>query len=180
MYKILTVPYFILFFIFPCTTNAEELHDKLSIGIVNSDSTGIQVSTTKDSLRSDIVLICSPIKLVCTPILGDLFSAGAPNEAVEDVVTGKNIYTYYNATLDNKLQPAIDIAVIYPKENAERFNVKFDGRHRLLINANNLKKVISSCTSREGVHVFSNDGDVHWYYSLGYEVMASCSDEVYK
>jgi len=181
MYKILMVPCFILFLFFPYAINANELYEKLSIGIVRSDNAGIQVSTTKDSLRGDIILICSPVKVVCTPVLSDLFSAGKPNEVVEDVATGKNIHTYYyNVALDNKLQSAIDIAVILPKENSKTFTFKFDEKHRLLINYNSLKDVISSCASHEGVHIYSKSGDVHWYYALGYELMANCSDEVYK
>ena len=43
-----------------------------------------------------------------------------------------------------------------------------------------VKDIISYCLSSEGVHILSKPDNVHLYYSLGYDVEANCSDEVYR
>lgn len=163
---------------FPYLIRAGELNIPYSIGIVSSGKSGILVSTTNKSLRDNAVLICSPIKRVCKSVSSDFFIEEKSNEAVEDMATGKSIYTYYTSV--NKSREDIDIAIIYPKANMEVFTVKFDKKNNILIDGNNLKTVISSCASTEGIHVYSDSKDIHLYYSLGYDVRANCSEEVYK
>ncbi|EAV2737566.1 hypothetical protein PD335_005106 [Salmonella enterica] len=147
---------------------------------MSSGKSGILISTTNKSLRDNIVLICSPIKRVCKSVSSDFFIDEKSNEAVEDVATGKSIYTYYTPVNKSREDIDLDIAIIYPKANMEDFTVKFDEKNNILIDDNNLKTVISSCTSTEGIHVYSDSKDIHLYYSLGYEIRANCSKEVYK
>lgn len=153
----------------------------LSVAIVSSETSGIQISTTKDSLRGDNVLICSSTKKPCSVYRGDDFSIIKPNASVEDVATGKNIYTYsIFDSKSQKLQTGTTLAFIFKASGGGGDNVKFDGEHGFIVKNGKVEDVFSYCTSSEGVHVLSKLDDIHLYYSLGYEVEATCSDEVYK
>lgn len=176
MFKFLAILHLSLFF--TCLSHAGEPSDSFSVGIVSSDSLGFLVSTTEKSLRDDVVLICSPIKRVCEPVLSKFFINEKKNEAVEDVATEKSIYTYRTTNL--RSEEGINIAIIYPKNNTGKLNVKIDENHNISIKNNNIKTVISYCTSNEGIHIYSNTKNTHLYYSLGYEIKANCSEEIYK
>lgn len=162
----------------PYWIQAKEFIPSFAIGIVTSEGARLLISTTKDSLRDDIVLICSPIKRICKPILSESLTVVGVNESVEDVETNKSVYTY--SFLDDISSNDIDIAVIYPKLNAREINVTFGDKEGVFITANAFKIRISFCTSTEGVHVYSEPKKYHLYYALGYEVMANCSEEVYE
>lgn len=69
----------------------------VSIGIVKYEQSGIQLSTTKESLDGDIISICSLKDAWCKNYEGSAFSIMTVDDSVEDVATGKNIYTFgYN------------------------------------------------------------------------------------
>lgn len=176
MFKLLMVLPLLL--ISPCLTHANELDLSFAIGIVTRDSSILLMSTTEESLRDDIILICSPVNKVCKSILGESFSAVKKNEFVEDVATSKNIHTY--SLSDNTSSNDIEVAIIYPKASVGVVNVTFEGENHMLIIGSGLKYKVSFCTSNEGVHVYSAFKSVHLYYALGYEVMANCSEEIYK
>ncbi|MCG3100653.1 hypothetical protein MAQ58_14480 [Enterobacter sp. DRP3] len=72
------------------------------------------------------------------------------------------------------------MAFIFKASGVGGDNVKFDGEHGFIVKNGKVEDVFSYCTSSEGVHVLSKFDDIHLYYSLGYEVEATCSDEVYK
>jgi hypothetical protein len=71
MFKLLMVLPLLL--ISPCLTHANELDLSFAIGIVTRDSSILLMSTTEESLRDDIILICSPVNKVCKSILVNLF-----------------------------------------------------------------------------------------------------------
>lgn len=160
---------------------AEEPPTPLFVAIVSSDNSGVQISTTKNSLSGDGVLICPAIEKPCSVYQGDDFSIAKSSDSVEDVATGKSIYTYslYNSK-KHKLQAGTTLAFIFKRNGIGVNDVKFDGRHSFVIRNDKINNIISYCTSSEGVHVISKFDGIHLYYSLGYEVEANCSDEVYK
>lgn len=153
----------------------------ISIGIVTPDILNIQISTQKDSLLGDTVLICSLVKKVCSPYQGNDFSNGKPNDRIEDVETGENIHTYYYNTAKNKdFETGMYLAFIYSDKNTKMPDISFTDHQDIIISNEKLKYAVHYCTSSEGVHVISKSSDLHLYYSLGYEVEANCSDEVYE
>lgn len=162
----------------PYWIQAKESFPSFAIGIVTSEGARLSISTTKDSLRDDMVLICSPLKRICKPILSESLTVVGGNESVEDVETNKSVYTY--SFLNDMSLNNIDIAVIYPKSNASEVNVTFGDKEGVFITGNAFKYRISFCTSTEGVHIYSEPQKYHLYYALGYEVMANCSEEVYE
>ncbi|EPO3374185.1 hypothetical protein [Enterobacter hormaechei] len=162
----------------PHLIHANELNSSLAIGIVTRDNSSLLISTTKKSLRDDIVLICSPVNRVCKSILSESLVVVGANESVEDVATGKNIYTY--SLLDDKSLTDIDIAIVHPKASTGKVNVTFGVENNILVTDNKHKYSISLCASNEGVHIYSDPKKFHLYYSLGYEVMANCSEGLYE
>lgn len=162
----------------PYWIQAKEFIPSFAIGIVTSKGARLLISTTKSSLRDDIVLICSPLKRICKPILSESLTVVGGNEYVEDVETNKSIYTY--SFLDDMSLNNIDIAIIYPKLNAREINVTFGDKEGVFITCNAFKARVTFCTSTEGVHIYSEPKKYHLYYALGYEVMANCSEGVYE
>lgn len=170
-----------LWLLIPFTGYAGKISTPLYMAIVSSDNSGVQISTTKNSLHGDSVLICSATKKPCSVYQSDDFSIAKPNDSVEDIATGKSIYTYsIFGSKSYKLQSETTVAFIFKTGSIGANNVEFDGKHSFVIKSGKIKYVISYCTSSEGVHVLSKSDDIHLYYSLGYEVEASCSGEVYK
>lgn len=166
---------------FPYVTHADEISTPLTVAIVSSENSEIQISTTKDTLRGDNVLICLAEKKYCIAYHGSDFSSVKPNNFVEDVATGGNIYTYsLGGFKTEKLQGGIILAFILSGNNIKVSDVRFDGQHSFIIKSSKVEDIISYCTGSEGVHVLSKFGGIHLYYSLGYDVEANCSDEVYK
>ena len=169
------------YFCLACLAHADGRDMSMSIGVVSFDNSDIQISTTKDTLRGDDVLICPAAKNSCRFYHGSDFSIAKPNYSVEDVATGKNVYTYTLINSKNyKLQAQTTLAFIFHGNSIKTSDVRFDDQGRFIIKNDKNENIISYCTSSEGVHVLSKPGDVHLYYSLGYEIEANCSDEVYK
>jgi hypothetical protein len=144
----------------PHLIHANELNSSLAIGIVTRDNSSLLISTTKKSLRDDIVLICSPINRVCKSILSESLVVVGANESVEDVATGKNIYTY--SLSDDKSLTDIDIAIVHPKASTGKINVTFGGENNILVTGNKHKYSISLCTSNEGVHIYNSICIILW------------------
>lgn len=162
-------------------TNAMGVSTPLSVGIVSFDNYRIQISTTKETLRGENILICSSVEKSCAPYQGNDFSNMKPEGAIEDVATGGNIYTYYyNDIHRHKMQAETSLAFIFPGNEVKVDDVEFNGQRDFIIQSEKVKDVFTYCTSSEGVHVLSHSGSVHLYYSLGYEVEVSCPDEAYK
>lgn len=148
---------------------------------MTTDNLGIQISTKKDSLLDDTILICSSVKRVCSSYQGNDFSNGKSDDRIEDVETGENIPTYYCNTEKNKdFQTGIYLAFIYSDKNTKVPSISFTDHQNIIISNRKTKNIVHYCTSSEGVHVISKSGDLHLYYSLGYGVEANCSDEVYE
>ncbi|VTM10863.1 Uncharacterised protein [Raoultella terrigena] len=102
----------------------------LYMAIVSSDNSGVQISTTKNSLHGDSVLICSATKKPCSVYQSDDFSIAKPNDSVEDIATGGNIYTYsIFGSKSYKLQSEITVAFIFKTGSIGANNVEFDGKH---------------------------------------------------
>ncbi|HAY0637105.1 hypothetical protein [Serratia rubidaea] len=68
---------------------ADGIITPLSIAIVSSENSEMQISTTKGTLYEDNVLICFTEKETCAVYRGSDFSSIMPNDSVEDVATGK-------------------------------------------------------------------------------------------
>lgn len=167
--------------LFPYVSHATGISTPLSVGVVSFDKSAIQISTTKNTVLGDNILICSSIKKSCDHYQGSDFSSVTPNNAVEDVATGKSIYTYsYSNTHRQELQAGISLALIFDGREIQAKDIEFDGINILKIQNKQIRDVISYCTSSEGVHVLSQPRDIHLYYTLGYEVEANCPDEVYQ
>lgn len=169
------------FIFLTCQVQADRRDVSPSIGIVSFNDSEMQLSTTKNTLREESVLICSFERKSCGAYLGSDFSSRNTNDAVEDVAAGNKIYTYsYNGA--NRIEPQLGtiVAFISHSDEIKIVDVKFNGRRGLIINGGKIKGVYTYCTSSEGVHIVSGSGDAHLYYSLGYEVEANCSGEGYK
>lgn len=169
------------FIFLACQVQADGRDTSPSIGIVSFNDSEMQISTTKNTLREESILICSYERKYCNAYPGSDFSSIKTNDAVEDIAAGDKIYTYsYNGA--NHIEPQLEtsIAFISHGDEIKIDDVKFNGRHGLIINSKSITGFYIYCTSSEGVHVMSRSGDAHLYYSLGYEVEANCSDEVYK
>lgn len=179
MYKCIKILFLWLFF--PYMAYADGIITPLSIAIVSSENSEMQISTTKGTLYEDNVLICFTEKETCAVYRGSDFSSIMPNDSVEDVATGKKIYTYSLRTPEShKFKTGISVAFIFHGDSIEVRDVNFNAHRGLVIKNNKIKEVVSYCTSSEGVHVMSKYGGVHIYYSLGYAVETNCSEEVYK
>ncbi|EMR5618628.1 hypothetical protein WJW69_001744 [Salmonella enterica] len=157
---------------------ANDLNSPFTIGIVIRDNSVTLVSTTEKSLQDKVVLTCFSLKKICKPILSDALVAVGESESVEDIATGKNIYTY--SLPYDELLTDIGIAIIYPKNNANKINVYLKSENNISITVDGLRYRIYSCTSNEGVHVYSDLKNAHLYYSLGYEIKANCPVDVYE
>lgn len=165
----------------PYMAYADRTFTPISVAIGLSQKSEIQISTTKDSLRGDDVLICLAEKKSCTPYQGSEFLKIQPNDSVEDIATGEKIYTFFLKNSKNEsFQAEISLAFILHGGGVKTSNVKFNGNNSYIILNNEIKSVFTYCKSSEGVHFYSNSGDIHLYYSLGYAVDSNCSDEVYK
>ncbi|CAD5355809.1 conserved exported protein of unknown function [Enterobacter cancerogenus] len=178
MQKYLTL--FFLFF-FPNLSHADEIPLSLSIGVVSSLNSKLQFSTTKGSLLGDGILICMVEKYACTVYQTSDFSKVIANDSVEDVATGKSIYSYsFHGSKGQYLERGVGVVFIFPKGSIKASDVDFDREGGVIIKKRATKDIISYCLSSEGVHVISRFDNIHLYYSLGYDVEANCSDEVYK
>jgi len=162
-------------------SHADEKPLSLSIGVVSSFDSKLQISTTKGSLRGDSILICLAEKNPCTAYQASDFSKVIANDSVEDVATGETIYSYsFDSSKVRYLERGVGVAFIFPEGSVKASDVDFNGRQGFIIKKGGVKDIISYCLSSEGVHILSKPGNVHLYYSLGYDVKANCSDEVYK
>jgi len=178
MFKYIKLIY--LGLLFTAHSHAASLPASVSVGIAKVDEAGIQISTTKDDLSNDNVLICSSMEKKCTPYNGSDFLKGEESSNVEDVSGGKTVFNFhYKKPVSSHYQSEFDVAFIYlRKENLP--DVEFYKDNKFKIHEQGVDGVFSYCTSSEGVHVYSKSGSVHLYYSLGYDVEATCSSEVYE
>ncbi|MEJ5074336.1 hypothetical protein WH357_18670 [Enterobacter ludwigii] len=168
-----------LIFLLPITTHAGDIFSEVSVGIVKSEQSGIQFSTTKESLDGDIISICSLKDALCKSYEGSEFSIMTVDDSVEDVATGKNIYTFgYNDKQTDKLNSGTYLSFIYPEKVKADFS--FNGGNEITFKSNDVRQDFYSCTSSEGVHVYSGNRNLHLYYSLGYDVKPTCAEDVYK
>lgn len=159
----------------------------VTIGIVSVDTDGVSISTTNDSLSDKNVLMCvdtltKPKK--CSLLLGSKFIDTITDGSVSDVFYGKSIYTFkHTMNVGRDAGIFYGIAVIYPAGRDIDYSITL-GSHpqelSLLLSEENM--IVNLCTSKEGVHVYSpqNKKSMHLYLNLGYEVMPTCSDEVYR
>lgn len=165
MFRVLKI--FWLIFLLPITTHAGEISSLVSVGIVKSEQSGIQLSTTKESLDGDVISICSLNNALCKSYQGSAFSIMTVDDSVEDVATGKNIYTFsYNKQV-GELNSGTYLSFIYPEN--ERADFSFNGAG-ITFKGNGVRQNFYSCTSSEGVHVYSENNELHLYCSLGYDV----------
>lgn len=169
------------FILLVCQAQADGLGTSPAIGIVSFNNAEMQILTTKKTLSKENILICSYARKSCNAYQGSDFSSKKTNGALEDVAAGNKIYTYsFNSANHQELQSETILAFIFHDDEIKTDDIKFNGQRGLIINSRKIKDVLTYCTSSEGVHVVSRSGDVHLYYSLGYEVEANCPDEVYK
>lgn len=168
-----------LIFLLPITTHAGDISSVVSIGIVKSEQSGIQLSTTKEFLDGDIISICSLKDALCKSYEGSSFSIMTVDDSVEDVANSKNIYTFgYNDKQTDELNSGTYFSFIYPENGKADFS--FNGKNEITFKINGVRQDFYSCTSSEGVHVYSGNRKLHLYYSLGYDVKSTCAEDVYK
>lgn len=149
------------------------------IGIVKSEQSGIQLSTTKESLNGNIISICSLKDALCKNYEGLLFSIITGDDSVEDVANGKNIYTFsFNPQQTDELNSGTYLSFIYPKNGKADFIS--NGKNEITFKIKDIRQYFYSCTSSEGVHFYSGNRKLHLYYSLGYNVKSTCAEDVYK
>lgn len=178
MFKYIKLIY--LGFLFTAYSHAASQPASLPVGVAKFDGAGIQISTTKDDLSNDNVLICSSMEKKCTPYNGSDFLKGEESSNVEDVSGGKTVFSFdYKKPVSAHYQSEVDVAFIYlKKENLP--DIEFYKDNKFKVHRQGVDDIVSYCTSSEGVHVYSKSGSVHLYYSLGYDVEATCSSEVYE
>ena len=165
--------------LFPCASGAAEAYPPLSVGIVSFNKSKMQISTTKNTLVGNELLICSLEEKSCRPYQGNYFSKAKPNDAVNDIATDKKIYTYsYSGTGYQDLQGKINLALIFEGSDVKPLDIEFDDQNTLKIKNHNMKNVISYCMSSEGIHVLSQPGNIHLYYYLGYDIEGNCPDAI--
>ena len=132
-------------------------------------------------MRGDSILICLAEKNTWTPYHASDFSKVIANDSVEDVATGETIYSYsFYSSKVQYLEKGVGVAFIFSEGRIKASDVDFNGGRFFIIKKGGVKDVITYCLSSEGVHVLSKLDNVHLYYSLGYDVEANCSDEVYR
>ena len=150
------------------------------VGVAKFDEAEIKISTTKDDLSNDNVLICSSMEKKCTTYNGSDFLKGEESSNVEDVSGGKTVFSFnYKKPVSAHCQSEVDVAFIYlKKENLP--GVEFYKDNKFKIHGQGVDDIVSYCAGSEGVHVHSKSGSVHLYYSLVYDVEATCSSEVYE
>jgi len=150
------------------------------VGVAKFDEAGIEISTTKDDLSNDNVLICNSMEKKCTPYNGGDFLNVGVSGNVEDISGGKTVFSFgYKKLVSTHYNSEFDVALIYPKKE-KLLGVEFYKDNEFKIHKQGVDDIVSYCTSSEGVHVYSKSGSVHLYYSLEYDVEATCSDEVYE
>lgn len=150
------------------------------VGVAKFDEAGIKVSTTKDDLSNDNVLICSSIEKKCTPYNGSDFLKGEESSNVEDVSGGRTVFSFdYKKPVSAHYQSRVDVAFIYLKKENHP-DIEFYKDNKFKIHVQGVDDIVSYCTSSDGVHVYSKSGSVHLYYSLEYDVEVTCSSEVYE
>lgn len=165
-----------LIFLFSYSTYSENLSDIISIGIVNTESSSIYISTTANDLHNYKFYICSFHINDCHLIRNNLVSSEINNKAAEDLIGGEKIYTYrYDGY---ELQEPFGVAILYPKNR----NITLTSEHKgqVKIFYKNAEIFLSFCKSQEGIHIYSNDKSFHLYYHFGYEIIPDCSVEVYE
>jgi hypothetical protein len=105
---------------------------------------------------------------------------GEESSNVEDVSGGKTVFSFdYKKPVSTHYQSEVDVAFIYPKKE-KLPGVEFYKDNEFKIHGQGVDDIVSYCTGSEGIHVYSKFGSVHLYYFLGYDVEATCSDEVYE
>lgn len=150
------------------------------VGVAKFDEAEIQISTTKDDLSNDNILICNSMEKKCTPYNGSDFLKGEVSSTVEDVSGGKKVFSFgYKKPVGTHYSSEVDVAFIYPKKE-KLLGIEFYKDNEFKIHRQGVDDIVSYCTGSEGVHVYSKSGSIHLYYSLGYDVEATCSDEVYE
>lgn len=123
-------------------------------GVAKFDEAGIKISTTKDDLSNDNVLICSSMEKKCTPYNGSDFLKGEESSNVEDVSGGKTVFSfdYKKPVSAPHYQSEVDVAFIYlKKENLP--DIEFYKDNKFKIHGQGVDDIVSYCTSSEGVHV---------------------------
>lgn len=178
MYRYSLFLFFVFYFSYNDLTFSAGPSDLYSIGVAIPGDSGFFVSTTKNSLQDSIIVICLPEKRKCEANGSDFVANEKEDETVMDVVTGKNIYTYYFH--GNTLPEEFAIAVIYPKFNKLDYAINFDERRNVAIKFKKQRFDVFFCASNEGLHFYSASKNIHLYYSLGYDLEADCPGELYK
>lgn len=178
MFKYIKLLY--LGLLFTAYTHAASQPASIPVGVAKFDEAEIQISTTKDDLSNDNVLICNSIEKKCTPYNGGDFLKIEVSSNVEDISGGKTVFSFgYKKLVSTHYNSEVDVAFIYPKKE-KLLGIEFYKDNEFKIHKQGVDDIVSYCTSSEGVHVYSKSGSIHLYYSLGYDVEATCSDEVYE
>ncbi len=109
-------------------SHADEKPLSLSIDVVSSFDSKLQISTTKGSLRGDSILICLAEKNTWTPYHASDFSKVIANDSVEDVATGETIYSYsFYSSKVQYLEKGVGVAFIFSEGSVKASDVDFNG-----------------------------------------------------
>ncbi|AJJ08514.1 Uncharacterised protein [Yersinia pseudotuberculosis] len=179
--------FFTLAIVYSSTILAKVSPAVVAIGIVSLSPEDISLSTTKNSLSDDNVLMCFDTpdqKRKCSSLPGSKFVEVITNDSVTDVSSEKEIHTFrYIMNKSDNTDAVYGIAVIYSSKQKVDYKMTLNTYpSELSILLDDKKMNFNLCTSVEGVHVYAPQykNSMHIYLSLGYEVSPTCSNDVYQ
>jgi hypothetical protein len=135
--------------------------------------------TTKIILSTDIIFIENEKN----KIKGDQFKDTGISTVASDELDGKEVHKYVlinNSYVFTNDFPGIALIISSDEFNKNNLTINKVG-DGLVIKKDKKEYAFSLCNSQEGIHLYSKDNEskIHLYYSLGYEIQPTCSDDVY-
>lgn len=165
-------------------SSANELSNVINIGVINSHG-GVEVmSVTKSDLTNDNILLCSKVKIKCYHLPGSKFGKTTLDENASDIASGKEVTSYvYNGNDLEGVTDKLSQVLIYPAEMEGNIQAKLlKSANDMLVIIDNKRVEVKSCSSSEGVHIYSPQfkAEMHMYYGLGYDVNSTCDESIYQ
>lgn len=173
-----------LFFLTPIC-KAKEHNNDLAVGIAVMNVNKLTVSTTHKNIKDMSIIFC-PLNdnnlSKCLTVSGANFNEVNSRGDVSDVILGNVVHEFsVDATRLDNSDASVGIAFLYDK-NIHPGIYFIDNKvgRSMLVTIEGERFEIKSCNGSEGVHVYSSNPNEHLYYSYGYTVTNTCSNEVYE
>lgn len=137
-------------------------------------------------MHNENILVCidsQTNKEKCSLLPGDKFTEISVNDSVMDVSSGQNIHSFKYTVNTGHDENAYGIAVIYPSKQTLTYKVVSKNQSKSMsIFFKEINMNVNLCTGTEGIHVYSPQykGKEHLYLTLGYDIVQTCSNEVFQ